>query len=106
MKIENWNIENITGYEVKTTFYTDFSLAEFFGVKGIRSTYDMCFKGWKDNYQFITELCMVLNWKMFRWFEVREDFYEVYRELYRQLDDWCVENLKGDELEYYYFTTD
>jgi hypothetical protein len=49
---------------------------------------------------------MVLNWKMFRWFEVREDFYEVYRELYRTLDEWCVENLKGDELEYYYFTTD
>ena len=106
MIIENWNIENRTGYKVKTTFYTDFSIAEIFSVDSIRSTYIQCFNEWKENYEYITELCMVLNWKMFRWFEVREDFYEVYRELYRTLDEWCVENLKGDELEYYYFTTD
>ena len=99
MIIENWNIEDVTGYRVKTTFYTDFSIAEILCVDSIRSTYTQCFK-------YITELCMVLNWKMFRWFEVKDNFYEVYRELYRTLDDWCIENLKGEELEYYYFTTD
>lgn len=106
MILENWNIEDITGYEVKTTFYMDFSISEMFGVYGIVDTYDTSFETWKDNYEFITELCMVLNWKMWRWYKENEEFYLVYRELYTKLDEWCIENLKGDELDYYYSTTD
>lgn len=106
MKIENWTIQELTGYEVKTTFYTDFSISEIFGVDSIRSTYIQCFNEWKENYEYITELCMVLNWKMFRWYEVRDEYYELYKVLYTELDQWCVNNLKGEELEYYYQTTD
>lgn len=106
MKIENWTIEELTGYKVLTTFYMDFSIGEMFGVDGIKSTYDTCFTEWKDNYQYVTELCLVLNWKMFRWFEVKEDFYQLYQVLYTELDQWCIDNLKGEELEYYYQTTD
>ena len=106
MKIENWTIQELTGYEVKTTFYTDFSISEIFGVDSIRSTYIQCFNEWKENYEYITELCMVLNWKMFRWYEVRDEYYELYKLLYTELDQWCVNNLKGEELEYYYQTTD
>ena len=65
MKLENWTIEEQTGYEVKTTFYTDFSIAERYGVDAIRSTFEQSFEGWKDNCEYVTELCMVLNWKMF-----------------------------------------
>ena len=106
MKIENWTIQELTGYEVKTTFYTDFSISEIFGIDSIRSTYIQCFNEWKENYEYITELCMVLNWKMFRWYEVRDEYYELYKVLYTELDQWCVSNLKGEELEYYYQTTD
>lgn len=106
MIVENWNIEELTGYKVKTTFYTDFSLSETFGVKSINSTYEQCFNEWKDNYEYITELCMVLNWKMFRWFEVNQEFYQLYKTLYVNLDQWCIDNLKGDELRYYYQITD
>lgn len=106
MKIENWTIQELTGYEVKTTFYTDFSISEIFGIESIRSTYIQCFNEWKDDYEYITELCMVLNWKMFRWYEVKDDFYELYKTLYTELDQWCIDNLKGEELEYYYQTTD
>ena len=48
---------------------------------------------------------MVLNWKMFRWFSVNDEFYELYRKLYTQLDQWCMNNLKGEELDYYCVTT-
>lgn len=105
MKLENWNIEELTGYEVKTTFYIDFSLSEKYGVYGIVDNYDMIFEMWIDEYEVVTELCMVLNWKMWRWYNKNDDFYQVYRYLYTKLDKWCVENLKGDELDYYYSTT-
>lgn len=49
--MKDWNIEAMTGYEPKTTFYT-------------------------------------------------------YQKLWLTLDGWCQENLKGDDLAYYYRTTD
>lgn len=106
VKLENWTIEELTGYKVLTTFYTDFSIGEMFGLDSIKSTYDTCFNESKDNYQYVTELCMVLNWKMFRWFKDRYEFYQLYKILYTELDRWCIDNLKGDELEYYYQNTD
>ena len=39
LKIKDWNIEQSTGYKPITTFYTDFSIAEMFGVEGIKDTY-------------------------------------------------------------------
>jgi len=31
---------------------------------------------------------------------------ELYLELYEKMDAWCVNNLTGDDLTYYYQTTD
>ena len=106
MNIEFWTIEEETGYKVKTTFYTDFSIADMFGLEAIEETYKTAVEEWKSNCEYITELCMVLNWKMFRWFEENEDYFKLYKRLYTQLDQWCMENLKGDELNYYIKTTD
>ena len=106
MKLENCTIEEQTGYEVKTTFYTDFSIAERYGVDAIRSTFEQSFEEWNSNCEYVTELCMVLNWKMFRWFENNDELFNLYKELYTRLDQWCINNLKGDDLEYYYKTTD
>ena len=106
LMLEDWTIEEVTGYKVKTTFYLDFSISEIFGVEGIKSTNESCFTRWSSNYEYITELCMVLNWKLWRWFNKNDEFYQLYLELYTKLDEWCIENLKGDELKYYYSTTD
>ncbi len=104
--LENWTIEETTGYKPLTTFYTDFSIAEKFGVDGIKSTYQVAFSSWKNNYKYLTELAMVLNWKCWRWHEVNNEFSILYTELYHQLDDWIFDNLSGEELEYYISTTD
>lgn len=103
--LKNWRIEEITGYKPKTTFYTDFSLAELFGEKGIRETFNLAFNEWKDNAVYITEFTMALNWKCW---EHQHDtpLMELYLELYERMDAWCVNNLTGDDLSYYYQTTD
>ena len=106
MKLENWTIEKMTSYKPMTTFYTDFSIADKFGTKAILETYQTAFQEWKHNYKYLTELAMVLNWKIWRWYEKNDECTKVYDKLWRELDQWCVDNLKGEELEYYYKTTD
>ena len=64
MRIKTWNIENITGYKPKTTFYEDFSIADRFGIPAVKDTFKRAFEGWKDNHIYLTELVMVLNWKI------------------------------------------
>ena len=106
MKLENWTIEEMAGYKPITTFYTDFSIADKFGTKAILETYQTAFQEWKHDYKYLTELAMVLNWKIWRWYEKNDEYTKVYDKLWRELDKWCVDNLKGEELEYYYKTTD
>lgn len=106
MKIENWTIEELTGYKPISTFYTDFSIADRFGTQAIEDTFNRAFKMWKHNYQYVTELSLVLNWKIWRWHEVNDKYAKLYDRLWRQVDEWCIENLKDEALEYYYKTTD
>lgn len=94
------------GYELKTTFWEDFTIADAFGVNAIRDTYNRAFDGWKHDHIYITELCLVMNWKMFQWYEKDESKYQLYYELYTTLDEWCMDNLKDEQLDYFLKTTD
>lgn len=100
---KNWNIEAITGYEPKTTFYMDFSIADRFGIAAIKDTFQRAFEHWKDNCEYLTELVMVLNWKQWEHHEcrnyiVQEEYYELWNEASR----YAEENLQGEELKYYF----
>ena len=106
MRIKDWNIEAMTGYKPITTFYMDFSIADHFGVGAIKDTFKRAFDGWKDNVEYLTELVMVLNWKSWEHYENNEKFCELYVELYEKASAWAWENLKGEDLEYFYRTTD
>lgn len=106
MNIKNWNIEEMTGYKPITTFYQDFSIADNFGVGAIKDTYNRAFNEWKDNYKFLTELVMVLNWKIFEHYESNEKIAKVYDSLWKEVDEYAMENLKDQEAKYYYEITD
>ena len=103
---KDWNIKEVTGYEPKTTFYMDFSIAERFGTDAIRDTYKRAFKDWKNNIVYLTELVMALNWKIYEHYGKNEAFAKVYNELWEEADGWCMENLKGKEMDYFLSTTD
>ena len=93
-------------YETKTTFWEDFTIADRFGEDAIRDTYKRAFNEWKDNVVYLTELVMVLNWKIWAWFEKDEAIANVYNELWRMADEYAVDHLKGDDLTYFFKTTD
>lgn len=106
LTIENWRIKELTGYKPITTFYQDFSIADKFGEKEIYETYCQAFKESINHYEYLTELVMVLNWKIWRWYGVNDKYAELYDSLWRNLSEWCEDNLKDEELEYYYETID
>lgn len=95
---------DMTGYTPKTTFWTDFSLAEPFGQDAIVDTYNRAFDEWKNNVQYLTELVMILNWKI--WQHANDELSDVYNELWKDADSYCCDNLKGDDLSYFLTTTD
>lgn len=104
---KDWNIEAVTGYKPQTTFYTDLSMIEPLGTEKLRFAVEEMFESWKTNVVYITELIMALNWKIWEHFGADNDEYaEVYDELWKKYDAWACDNLTGEDLKYYYKTTD
>jgi len=106
MNITLFNSEEMFGYKQITTFFQDFSIADNFGVDAINDTYKRAFKEWKSNYKYLTELVMVLNWKLWQWYEKNDAYYKTYLKLWEEADSYAQDNLKGEELDYFYETTD
>lgn len=102
----DWNIEEQTGYKPITTFYTDFSIADKFGIEGIKDTYTRAFNEWKSDYKYLTELVMVLNWKIWEWYKKNDKIAQVYNDLWEKTEDYAYENLEGEELSYFTRTID
>lgn len=94
------------GYEMKTTFWQDFTIADAFGIEAIKDTYKNAFTSWKNNYEYVTELALVMNWKIFSYYEKDDEKSDLYIKLWQQTDEWCMNNLKGAELQYYIKWTD
>lgn len=101
----SWGIVDM-GYEPKTTFWQDFSIADTFGPEAVRDTYKRAFDEWHTNTEFVTELTLVLNWKIWQHYGRREELAVVYDELWKKCDRWCCDNLTGEDLSYFYSTTD
>ena len=102
----HWPIEEMTGYKPQTTFWQDFTIADAFGIDAVKDTFNRAFEEWKSNHVYLTELVLVLNWKIWQHYESNEPLSRVYNDLWAAADAWAVENLTGDELAYFYRTTD
>jgi hypothetical protein len=96
------------GYEAKTTYWLDFSIADRFGVDAIQDTFDRSFNDIKSGLGtvYVTELSMVLNWKIWQYYKKNDKFVELYDRLWRKIDVYAIENLKGNDLTYYLQTID
>lgn len=93
--------------EFKTTFWSDFSIADKFGIEGIKDTFKRAFEEWKNNYIYLTELVLVLNWKLWEHYENgNESIARVYNDLWEQAQSYGYDNLEGEELSYFIRTLD
>lgn len=100
----------MTGYIPKTTFWDDFNIAEAFGLAAVQDTYNRIMNEWSDNYIYLTELVMVLNWNIWYWdgagTKKAEELTELYNELWEKADQFALDNLTDEELQYFLRTVD
>ena len=94
-------------YECVTTFWEDFSIADRFGADAISDTYNRAFTEWKSNFIYLTELVMVLNHKLWYWYEKgNQEYAELYNIFWDETAQYAERNLKDEQLQYYFRITD
>ena len=94
-------------YEFKTTFWNDFTIADHFGGDAVKDTFNRAFNEWKNNYVYLTELVMVLNWKIWQHYEQGHDaLAHLYNDCWAVADEYAMSHLKGGDLEYFLEVTD
>lgn len=124
---KNWeaNLADMGNYERKYTFYSDFGIAEFCEVYkadagAVKDTYKRVEESWGSSIEAITEVVMVLNHKIWSFYdnvdssylgcseEWRQHFMEVYQELYERCVAFIEKTFANDSeaLSYYYEVTD
>lgn len=103
----DWDIENFCGYKPISTYYTDFGIAERFGEEAIRDTYKRAIENWGKSIEWITEIVMVLNWKQWEHNATGNDkLVDLYHELWRDAEQYVFDHYDGEELNYFFRTTD
>lgn len=97
----------MNGYELTSTFWNDFCIADKFGESAIVDTFRRAFNEWKNDYIYLTELVVVLNHKIWEHYEgSHKEYAYIYNELWEKADLYATSNLKGSELSFFYRITD
>ena len=98
---------------IDNTFYSDFTIADRFGLMAIQDTYNRSFKAYKDNIEYLTALAMALNQKIFAWYRVDDDKTKLYNKLWRETEMFILDedkdgfkNFTREEVRYYLKVTD
>lgn len=94
------------GYELTTTFWDDFTIADKFGIAAIKDTFARAFTEWRENGVYLTELVVVLNHKIWQWYEKDKVIADVYNNLWMEADAYACDHLKGEDLKFFYRVTD
>lgn len=92
-------------YSRKTTFASDFAIAEPFGIDSVLETYKTAVAQWCDNKEYFAELILVTNQNAW-YFDARKqaDWSKLYIELYYTTRDLFFDHLGDNQeaMDYYY----
>ena len=96
-----------TGYERKTTFFSDLSIAEWHGIKDIEDTIIRVVKNWVDDVEMFTEFVMCVNHKSWEHYQRGNmELAKLYMEKFHELHDLVYEKWDREALDYFYKVTD
>lgn len=99
------------GYKPLTTLWEDFSIADrFIGVEKspVEDTYKRALDFAKGDYKYLTELVLVLNHKIWQWYEKNATLGILYDTLWRMAENTFFELYENNDeaMKYYYEVTD
>ena len=89
------------GKERKTTFFSDLSIAEYYGTTAVMETYKNVMKSWKTDINYMCEWVIALNQKIWQHYESNPELGKLYDELWRMADEFCMDKFEGDDLTAY-----
>ena len=98
-------VRDMNGYETITTFWSDLTIAEAFGLDAVQDTFDRVKRDWGRNYQYFTEFILVLNHKIWQHYETNEPLARLYDKLWREADAIAA-TWTGEAAEHYFNVTD
>ena len=94
-------------YNIVSTFASDFAIADAFGADAVEDTYERSMASFNEDVFMLTEMSLVLNWAIWRYWELHEQELSImYDKLWKKLDNYIMSHFTGDELEFYIKTTD
>lgn len=99
------------GYEPITTFWNDFTIADrFVGVEKspIEDTYKRALEYAKTDYKYFTELVLVLNHKIWEWYNKDASRGILYDRLWKEAEASFFKLYEDNEeaMKYYFEVTD
>ncbi len=115
---QNWFKEQMSelGHETHTMLWNDFTIADYHGTKAITDTYNKVLKASRNydaekkkfhyNEKLITEMYMVLNWKVNTFYQKYDMLAQYYYELQEKLYEFVTKHFTKEQLSYFYETTD
>jgi hypothetical protein len=93
--------------EFTTTFWSDFTIADAFGIDAVKDTFKRAFKEWKDDYRYLTDLVIVLNHKCWEHYERgNQQLSQLYSDYFYEAQNYAYDNLKGEEFDYFWKKVD
>lgn len=96
------DVEDTGAFDYKG-FMQDFRIADAYGPKAIKDTYDRAFNEWKDNVEYFASLVLTLNHQI--WIHHgrgNDKTARIYDRLWKQADAWGCEHFTGKDTEYYF----
>ena len=92
---------------VDNTFWSDFTIADAFGVNAIKDTYKRAFEEWNDDYKMLTALVITLNHKIWQHHKSgHTEYARLYNKLWTDADNYAYSHLTDDALSYFLEVTD
>ncbi len=108
--MEKWCKAFYQGGELEYTFVNDFAIADWYGAKDVKETYNRVIKEWGKDYKAMTEIVVSLN--LLSWaheqlrkqgIEGRNEFIDLYIELYEKAMDLFHDTFKDNKKAQDYF---
>ena len=108
--MEDWCKKAYQGGELEYTFVSDFAIADWYGAKDVKETYNRVIKEWGKDYKAMTEIVVALNLLSWAHNQLREqgigcrdEFIELYSNLYYMAKDFFYDTFKDNEKAQHYF---
>lgn len=90
---------------IKTTFWSDFGIAERFGEGAVEDTYKRAVKEWGKSIEYMTALSITLNHKIWETYTKSRALGRLYDRLWRECEDYifACEDEEADDIKYLNF---